>query len=72
MSWTINMNWTFTDTNLGIKKNYNTIKTVTAIKIKVNTQINHLLPEDDLKCQKYMLKKNKLAAFVEGDPKVPF
>ena len=35
-----------------------TIKTVAIIKTKENTKINQLLPEDDLKRQKYVMKKN--------------
>ena len=54
-----NLNWTFSDTNTGIKKNHNPIKTVDTIKTKGNTKINHLLPEVDLKRQKHVLKKNK-------------
>ena len=40
-------------------KNHNLIKTVTSVKSKSNIQIDHLLPEDDLKGQKHMLEKNK-------------
>ena len=49
LSQIINSNWTFPDTNSGIKKNLNPTKTVTTIKTKGKTQINYLLPEDDLK-----------------------
>ena len=52
LSRTINSNWTFTDTDSGIKKNHNTIKTVATIKTKGNSKINYLLPEDGLKRQK--------------------
>ena len=52
LSRTIYSNWTFTDTNPGVKKNHNPIKTVTTIKTKGNTQINHLFPEDETKRQK--------------------
>ena len=44
----VNSNWTVTDTNPEIKKYHNPIKTVTPIKVKGNTQINYLLPKDDL------------------------
>ena len=64
LSRTINLNWTFTDTNPGIKKNYDFIKTVVTkknkkIKIKKaknkgDTKTNRLLPED-VKCQKNVL-----------------
>ena len=36
MLWTINSNWTFPDTDLGIKKNHNPIKTVATLKTKEN------------------------------------
>ena len=60
-SWlrTIYSNWTFTDSNPGIKRNHNPMKIIAAIKTKGNAQINHLLPEDDLKRQKHVLKKKK-------------
>ena len=55
-----NLNWALKDTNPAIKKkNHNLFKIVVTIKIKSNTKINHLLPEDDLKRQKHVLKKNK-------------
>ena len=50
-SGTINSNWTFTDTNSGIKK------TVVTRYNQRNTQINHLLLEDHFKYQKHVLKK---------------
>ena len=58
----INSNKTFTDAIAGIKKTHNPITTVVTIKTKGNTKIKHLLPEDDLKRQKHMLKKNYLKA----------
>ena len=42
---------------LELKKNNNPIKTVSTIKTKGNIKINHLLPENDLKRQKNVLKK---------------
>ena len=40
-SQTINSNWTFPDTNPGIKKNHNPIKTVVSIKPKRSSQIGY-------------------------------
>ena len=54
---TIDLNCTFTDTKSGIKKDHKLIETVIIIKTKGNTQINHLLPEDDLKHQKCVKEK---------------
>ncbi len=58
LSQTINSIQTFTNTNPEIKKNHNLIKTVSTIKTERDSQINHLLTEDDLKREKDMLKKN--------------
>ena len=59
LSRTINLNWTFTDINNRIKKKFNPIKTVTSQKTKGNINTNNLLPEDSLKRQQHVLKKNK-------------
>ena len=60
LSQTTNTNWTFTEANPGIKKNHNPpFQNSCHNKNHKNTKINHLLPKDYLKRQKYVLKKKK-------------
>ena len=46
-SWTINLNWTFADTNAEIKSNHNLIKIVATISTK--NKYKKILPEDVVK-----------------------